>query len=182
MTHKAVFSSAAARSIPAVRSFNGWPTEPPPPVGHDAPVPESAAALLTVGYEGRSVAEIVDGLLAENVSVLVDVRLNPVSRKPGLSKRGLAERLAAAGIEYLHLRALGNPVDNRDGFRAGSPAARDRFRELLAEPAAVQALATVTARAQRQTVALLCFEADPARCHRQLVSEAVHEALRGAPA
>lgn len=140
-------------------------------------MPEPSAALLTVGYEGRSVEEVVDDLVARDVSVLVDVRLTPLSRKPGLSKRGLADRLAAAGIEYLHLRALGNPVDNRDGFRAGSSAARDRFRELLAEPAAAQALATVVDRARRQTVALLCFEADPARCHRQLVGEAVTQVL-----
>ncbi|WP_308258057.1 DUF488 domain-containing protein [Pseudonocardia lacus] len=138
-------------------------------------------SLLTVGYEGRSAEEVVDDLVAKDVSLLVDVRLTPISRKPGLSKRGLAERLAAAGIEYLHLRALGNPVDNRDGFRAGTSAARDRFRELLGRPEAAQAVETVADRARRQRVALLCFEADPARCHRQLVGEAVARVLGDGP-
>jgi uncharacterized protein (DUF488 family) len=150
-------------------------------VVHDAPVPDSSTTVLTVGYEGRSVEEVVDDLVARDVSVLIDVRLTPLSRKPGLSKRGLADRLATAGIEYLHLRALGNPVDNRDGFRAGAPAAWERFRELLTEPAAAQAVATVADRARRQTVALLCFEADPTRCHRQLVGEAVTRVLDDGP-
>ena len=142
--------------------------------GHDAGMPvTSPAAVLTVGYEGRSVEDVIAGLVAQRVSLLVDVRLTPLSRKRGLSKRGLSEHLAAAGIEYLHLRALGNPLDNRDAFRAGTAAARLRFKELLAGPAALEARATIVKRAQLQTVALLCFEADPTQCHRQLVSDAV---------
>ncbi|WP_252446038.1 DUF488 domain-containing protein [Pseudonocardia humida] len=81
---------------------------------------ERSPALLTVGYEGRSVDDVVAGLVAQEVSLLIDVRLTPLSRKRGLSKRGLTEHLAAAGIEYLHLRALGNPVDNRDGLPVAS--------------------------------------------------------------
>ncbi|MCO1660522.1 DUF488 domain-containing protein [Pseudonocardia sp. S2-4] len=89
--------------------------------GHDARVlDERSPALLTVGYEGRSVDDVVAGLVAQEVSLLIDVRLTPLSRKRGLSKRGLTEHLAAAGIEYLHLRALGNPVDNRDGLPVAS--------------------------------------------------------------
>lgn len=70
--------------------------------------------LVTVGYEGRTAGELVVTLAEAGVDVLVDVRLTPLSRKPGLSKRQLADALAAAGVEYVHLPALGNPKDNRE--------------------------------------------------------------------
>jgi uncharacterized protein (DUF488 family) len=127
--------------------------------------------LVTVGYEGRSAAELVSALAEADVQVLADVRLTPSSRKPGLSKGRLAASLAAAGIEYLHLPALGNPRDNREPFRKGDPGSRARFHELLGAPPARAALAELEARIPGERVALLCFERDPGRCHRLLVSE-----------
>jgi uncharacterized protein (DUF488 family) len=129
------------------------------------------AALVTVGYEGRSAAELVSALAEAEVQVLADVRLTPSSRKPGLSKRGLAAALAGAGIAYLHLPDLGNPRDNRQPFRRGDPASRARFRELLAAPPAQAALAELESRLQEERVALLCFERDAGSCHRLLVSD-----------
>ncbi len=142
--------------------------------GHDTEVQAlTPPPLLTVGYEGRSVAEVVAALVKQSVSLVVDVRLTPLSRKPGLSKRRLGEHLAAVGINYLHLPALGNPRDNRDGFRAGTAASRARFIGLLKEPLAERSLAEIVEHAACETVALLCFEADPMRCHRHLISDAV---------
>jgi uncharacterized protein (DUF488 family) len=141
---------------------------------HDAEVQALASPpLLTVGYEGRSVAEVVAALAEQGVSLVVDVRMTPLSRKPGLSKRRLAEYLAAVYIDYLHLPALGNPRDNREGFRAGTAASRARFIGLLKEPLAERSLAKIIEHADRETVALLCFEADPMQCHRHLISDAV---------
>ena len=101
--------------------------------GHDGPMralPETA--LVTVGYEGRTAEELVSAVAEAGVDVLADVRLTPLSRKPGLSKRRLAAALAGAGIKYVHLPALGNPQDNREAFRRGDPASRARFQGLLA--------------------------------------------------
>jgi len=90
--------------------------------------------LVTVGYEGRTADDLAALLGAEHVTVLVDVRLTPQSRKPGLSKRRLAERLQDAGIAYRHVPSLGNPKANRAALRADDPAAIDRFRALLRAP------------------------------------------------
>jgi uncharacterized protein (DUF488 family) len=128
-------------------------------------------ALVTVGYEGRTAAELVSAVAEAGVDVLADVRLTPLSRKPGLSKRRLADALAAVGIEYLHLPALGNPRDNRDAFRQGDPGSRARFQDLLGAPHAQLALAELGARAQDERVALLCVERDADCCHRRLVTE-----------
>lgn len=61
------------------------------------------------------------------VDVLVDVRLNPISRKKGFSKSSLQQALGAARIEYRHERQLGNPKSNRDPFRRGLKSARARY-------------------------------------------------------
>lgn len=126
-------------------------------------------ALLTIGYEGRTVSGVVTMLSGAGVTVLVDVRLNPVSRKPGMSKRGLADHLELAGIRYVHLPDLGNPPDNRAALRAGDPAAVDRFRRLVrASPEALDTVASLTG---SETVALLCLERSWIRCHRALVAD-----------
>ncbi|MDQ3504076.1 MAG: DUF488 domain-containing protein [Actinomycetota bacterium] len=53
--------------------------------------------------------------------MLLDVRLNAISRKPGFSKKRLTAALAAVGIGYRHARALGNPRDNREPFHSADP-------------------------------------------------------------
>lgn len=131
--------------------------------------------LLTVGYEGRTVDEVVATLQAVDVTTLVDVRLNPLSRKPGLSKRRLAERLERAGIRYVHLPSLGNPKDNRESLRANEPAAVDRFRGLLRTEPGTVGLDTVAGLAGDGTVALLCVERDARHCHRELIAARLTE-------
>lgn len=127
--------------------------------------------LVSVGYEGRSIDELVEALLAEGVSTLVDVRLTPLSRKTGMSKTRLAQTLAAHGITYVHLPALGNPKDNRAPFRGGEPISRERFTERLNTAAGLQTLTVVSELLDSQTVALLCFERRHEQCHRHLVAD-----------
>lgn len=132
--------------------------------------------LISVGYEGRSVDELVHELRRQSVAILVDVRLTPLSRKPGMSKRKLAAALATAGIDYVHLPALGNPKDNREPFRTGDPASRQRFRAMLHNEIASQALDQIAELLEGRAVAVLCFERSHENCHRHLVAEAVLEA------
>jgi uncharacterized protein (DUF488 family) len=134
-------------------------------------VTDRPSRLSTVGYEGRGAAELVELMTASGIDTVADVRLTPLSRKAGLSKRGLAQSLAAAGLAYVHLPALGNPRDNRDGFRRGETTSWHRFRARLDEPDPQWALAELGERIQAEQVALLCFERDPAQCHRRAISE-----------
>lgn len=131
--------------------------------------------LISLGYEGRSVGQLVDELRQQSVLILVDVRLTPLSRKVGMSKRKLAGALGDAGIGYVHLPALGNPKDNREPFRSGDPASRDRFRALLHDQVALQAIDHIAELLDGGAVAVLCFEHSHEHCHRQLVAEAVLE-------
>lgn len=93
-----------------------------------------------------------------------------------MSKRRLAAALAAAGIGYVHLPALGNPRDNREPFRKGDPASREHFRALLHEPPAAEAVDHIGTLLDAGNVALLCFERSHESCHRHLVAESVLEA------
>ena len=137
-------------------------------------------AVMGWGYEGKSVQDLVSDSKAWAVATVVDVRLNPISRKKGLSKTALRASLAEAGVDYLHLPALGNPKDNRAGFaEPGTPAghgARSRFEtEVLDSDAARDALAQVEASSSKGLVLLLCFEASERCCHRSLVLEALRK-------
>jgi uncharacterized protein (DUF488 family) len=137
--------------------------------------PESAvrpSGLIGVGYEGRTVDDLTAQPVAIGVSRAVDVRLNPISHKPGLSKTALGRALTAAGIAYEHHRDLGNPKANRAGL-AGSGEdrrrARDHYVGLLGDPTAGNALDAVADAARRELVAVLCFEADQSRWRVQPV-------------
>ncbi|MDX3078578.1 DUF488 family protein [Streptomyces sp. MI02-7b] len=130
--------------------------------------------LWSAGYEGRDIGSFVAALVDAQIDAVADVRLTPISRKPGFSKTRLREALNAAGIEYVHLRALGNPKDNRAPFREGRlTEGRARFRNLLESQDAVAELAGLAERAQASRVAVLCFEQDAERCHRTVVVEEV---------
>lgn len=133
------------------------------------------------GYEGRSVEDLVTYVQRAGAHVVVDIRLNPISRKRGFSKRALTAHLHAAGLVYMHLPALGNPVDNRAGFAipdsADAATAHERFTtEVLDAQGAVEALGTIADLLQEGPVVLLCFEADQRSCHRSLVIEALQQA------
>lgn len=128
-------------------------------------------AFGAIGYEGRTIEELVDVLEQAGVETVVDVRQNPVSRKPGFSKRQLAGHLADVGIAYVHEKTLGNPSENRDGFRRGESEARHRFAGHL--NAASGALSRIADLLETSTLALLCYERSHSQCHREPVADAV---------
>ncbi len=131
--------------------------------------------IYSVGYEGMEARTLVDHLTWAGVTLLIDVRLNPVSRKPGWSKRSLQATLEAAGIEYRHERALGNPPDNRDSFRRGDgDEGRRRMREILSNGSG-PALQRLVDDAAVRRVAVLCVERGARRCHRQVITDMAQE-------
>lgn len=135
--------------------------------------------MIGIGYEGLQLPDLIERLRDEGVSVLVDIRLNAISRKAGYSKRALSAALEAAGIRYLHDPRLGNPKENRAGYaEAGShdgTAAREHFRELLDSEPGAQGIRELANLLEQETVAVLCYEADEAHCHREQVIAAVRE-------
>jgi uncharacterized protein (DUF488 family) len=134
------------------------------------------ATVWTIGYEKLLPQALMAELEAAGVQRVIDVRFRPQSRRPGMSKTRLAAMLAEHGIAYEHRRALGTPADLRVLFRAGrlqeAVAAYRRHVEATA-PDELDALAVELDGAPR--TALLCLEADPAGCHRRVVTDALRE-------
>ena len=129
----------------------------------------------TIGYESASVQGFLDTLRSAGVELLVDVRAVASSRRPGFAKTRLAANLAEVGIDYVHLRALGTPADGRAAARAGRhDEMKAIFLEHLATPVAQEGLAQLEALVRsKRSLVLLCFEHDPAHCHRSLVATAL---------
>lgn len=125
--------------------------------------------IFTIGYEGTTVADFLKALKIAGVRRLVDIRALPLSRRPGFSKSPLKAALEEEGIEYLHLRALGTPAAGREAARKGRQAELERiYREQLSLPEAIAATAQLRSLVEEKPTALLCFERDPAGCHRSL--------------
>ena len=134
--------------------------------------------LHTIGYELATQAEVIDRLKTAGVDTVADVRAIASSRRAGFSKSLLAASLAEAGIGYVHLRALGTPKPGRDAAHHGRIAEMTAiYNAHLAEPGAQLELAKAIDLARDHTVALLCFEADHARCHRKIVADLIQAEL-----
>lgn len=134
--------------------------------------------LATIGYEGATQGEVIGKLTGAGVQVVIDVRAVAASRRAGFSKTLLAASLAEAGIDYRHLRALGTPKPGRQAARAGRiDEMHAIFDEQLETPEAQMQLAEAVEIATDKRAALLCFEADPAGCHRRIVAERIRERI-----
>ena len=128
--------------------------------------------IYTAGYEGLALADFLRVVAQAGVRRVVDVREMPLSRKRGFSKAPLASALETAGIGYLHMRSLGCPKPIRDRYRSDQDwgAYTSAFMEYLSmQSTAIDELARLC---MEQSSALLCYETDPARCHRTYVARA----------
>ncbi len=129
--------------------------------------------IFTIGYEGATQADLVARLAEAGVELLVDVRAVPLSRRPGFSKNILAAGLKEAGIDYLGLKALGTPPEGREAARKGQHARMaEVYAGQLEKPEALAQAAQLLDIAAARPTALLCFERDPAGCHRSLLIDA----------
>jgi len=130
--------------------------------------------IFTIGYESTTVGEFLSALQQAGVERLIDVRAVPNSRRPGFSKTPLRNALAEAGIDYVHLRALGTPADGRAAARAGRHEELVRiYAGQLELPEAIGQAAQMLELAREMPSALLCYERDPSGCHRTLLLDAV---------
>lgn len=128
--------------------------------------------LFTFGYEGLDIEAFLIRLREAQIQMIVDVRELPLSRKKGFSKTTLRDHLAAAGIAYCHMPALGCPRPIRNQYRADGDWSRytkDFLAYLQTQENAVREIAQ---HSRSAAACLLCFEADYSMCHRTYVARA----------
>jgi uncharacterized protein (DUF488 family) len=140
--------------------------------------------VFTIGYEQSTAAAFFDALKEVKAGLLIDVRAVAASRRPGFSKRQLAAGLDEHGIGYVHLQKLGTPKEGRLAARSGHAAEMLRIYERhLKTPEAQHQLDELTALAKASKersggpLCLLCYERDPAHCHRQRLADELHARL-----
>jgi uncharacterized protein (DUF488 family) len=130
--------------------------------------------IFTIGYEATTVPEFIAALTEAGVERLIDVRALPLSRRPGFSKSPLRGALEEAGIEYIHLKALGTPAEGRAAARAGRHSDMERiYAGQLELPEAMAQSAQMLELASEKPSALMCMEREPEHCHRTLLLKAV---------
>lgn len=133
------------------------------------------SGLVTIGYEGRSLEGYLNALLRDGVTLLCDVRRNPLSRKYGFSKGTLSRACEGVGLRYVHLPELGIASEQRQGLH--TPTDYEALfgwyeREILpGQRAALEKIRNWVAAGER--VAITCFERRPEQCHRRCVAAAL---------
>jgi uncharacterized protein (DUF488 family) len=136
--------------------------------------------LFTIGYEKAKPDAVLDALKRAKVKLLVDTRAVATSRRPGFSKRQLAASLDEAGIDYLHLQKLGTPAEGRQASRAGDYDTLWRIYDKHMETASArEALDELVGLVRtKRRICLLCYERDPAQCHRTHVAARVRKRVK----
>ncbi|MBF0248059.1 MAG: DUF488 domain-containing protein [Alphaproteobacteria bacterium] len=130
--------------------------------------------LFTIGYEAASIEDFLATLKAAGITKLVDIRELPASRRKGFSKNALAEALYGIGIDYVHLKGLGDPKPGREAARAGEFGKFEKiFLEHMASSRAKADLELAVSLAQQGGACLFCYERDHQHCHRKYVAEAM---------
>lgn len=129
--------------------------------------------VFTIGYEGAELDRFLTTLQDAGVATLADVRAVALSRKRGFSKSALRDALAQRNLGYEHFIRLGTPKEGRQAARAGDAALMQRIYcdEVLATPEAQASFEQLADLARQQPICLLCFERDPATCHRRILAE-----------
>lgn len=135
--------------------------------------------LVTIGYEGRSLEAYLNLLLKNSVTLLCDVRRNPLSRKYGFSKSTLSKACEGVGIRYGHLPELGIASEDRRALvKQADYDALFAVYERDSLPKQTAALSKIRGWVKAgERVALTCFELLPHQCHRHCVAEALERTM-----
>lgn len=132
----------------------------------------------TIGHSTHPVDEFIDMLRARGVERLIDVRTVPGSRhNPQFGERELGASMAAAGIDYQRLGALGGLRHTPAAEATINGAWRNRsfrdYADYMQTGEFASGIDELIALAAQQTVAIMCAEAVPWRCHRSLIGDAL---------
>jgi len=134
------------------------------------------SVLWTIGHSTRPIEEFIKLLQTHGIQLLADVRITPYSRRnPQFHSEALARSLADVEIQYRHMPALGGRRNSRpDSVNVGWRNESFRgYADYMQTREFWDAMEDLMATAKRLSVAIICAEAVPWRCHRSLISDAL---------
>ena len=124
--------------------------------------------VYTIGYEGLSIESYINRLVQSNITILADVRRNPISRKHGFSKRILSQKITDIGIIYLHIPELGIASSYRKNLTKQQDYDKlfgwYKTEWLPSQKGSVDKLIRFID--DSQFLAITCYEKDYRQCHR----------------
>jgi len=129
--------------------------------------------LYTIGYQKRNIDDFIDRLKTFDISVLIDVREIPVSRKKGFSKTHLSQYLENKGIQYIHFRNLGSPKVIRNKLKSDGDYDyffREYHKHIKSQARIIEELYGIVS---DNNCCLMCYERFPDKCHRSIVAKEV---------
>jgi uncharacterized protein (DUF488 family) len=129
----------------------------------------------TIGHSTRSIEDFLALLANHSIEVLIDVRRWPSSRRyPQFGGKALEGSLNKDGIDYIWRGDLG-------GFRKPSADSQNTawkvgafraYADFMLSPEFERIMQEVEELAANKKIAIMCAEAVPWRCHRQLLADA----------
>lgn len=138
----------------------------------------SEVTIYTIGHAARPLEDFIPLLKERGITRLVDVRTLPKSRhNPQFNQNVLQEELPAVEIVYTHMPGLGGLRHTRiDSPNTGWH--NDSFRgyaDYMQTPEFERNLKALIKYAQKddETLAVMCAETVPWRCHRSLIADAL---------
>jgi uncharacterized protein (DUF488 family) len=130
-----------------------------------------AKRVYTIGYEGKTINEFIDQLKKSGVKRVADVRKITSSRKRDFSKTKFSEILAKNDIEYVGMRELGTPNEVRRFYKSGGALEEFLHRYEKYIDTVTEAMKKLESVAGERPTAIMCFENDFKKCHRQVLSK-----------
>jgi len=143
---------------------------------------EATQSILTVGHSTRTLEDLIRLLKAHGVKLVVDVRTIPRSkRNPQFNQESLPGSLRTSGMDYIHLKELGglrHPKVDSENMAWRNLSFRG-FADYMQTAEFEAGLERLIILSHERTVAIMCAEALPWRCHRSLIADAL--TVRGIP-
>lgn len=137
---------------------------------------EPQLTVFTIGHSTRTVDEFVDMLKTYGVTLLVDVRTVPRSRhSPQFNKEAIPNTLKTQGTKYIHIPGIGGmrrPKHDSINLAWRNSSFRG-YADFMQTQEFTDNLLKIVALARENRLALMCTEALPWRCHRNLISDAL---------
>lgn len=140
------------------------------------PSSDNPTVVYTIGHSTLPLETFIGRLKTFGIQRVVDVRTIPRSRhNPQFDRATFPQAVRRAGIGYIHVKGLGGLRHARpDSTNTGWHNASFRgYADYMQTEEFQRNLQRLNGMARRKTIALLCAEAVPFRCHRSLISDAL---------
>ncbi len=131
--------------------------------------------LYTIGYQGRKIDAFIRTLSENGITLLIDVREYPISRKAGFSKSSIARSCEEAGIKYEHIKEAGTPKAIRQKYLPSGnyQSALNAYGKYISEKSEV--IGNIYENVVNNNACLMCFEGDPEMCHRSVLADKIRK-------